>query len=98
MKGIIIQTTREIAEKLEAGELRLPDGVHIDAKRDRFEYDGYELRLKGVGLPDWSDTRDGGVFDYAIIEWDASGAVSLSRVERPLWQVCDNPGLEAQHE
>lgn len=52
-RAVLVLVSDDIRRQLHEQRIRLPEGVHIDAERERLEVDAWQLRLRGIGLPDW---------------------------------------------
>lgn len=55
-KALLLSVSAEIIETILA---HLPEGVLCTAQRPAFEFNGFDVRLEGEGLPDWCKVHEG---------------------------------------
>ncbi len=72
----IVQVTDKALPLIEKA---LPPNVKIAARREAFEYAGWELRLEGDGLPDYCDApAEGDYYMRAVACVDSYGMLQFS--------------------
>ena len=80
MKACIVTVSRSVFADRGRWASCLPDRVEIAETRASFDRDGYDLQLRGDGLPDWCKTQEGCFYPRAGLRWMPDGKLDVCPV------------------